>query len=490
MVRDARLTMAPDVAGTSDRVPDAPPPSTATAIHGWVGEAAAGHVAPGVDRTRWAMPAEQGPPITSSDVEPDDGVEDEGPFSAWVSPDDRLWRHPSEFRLSSEASAFSLEGFVPSRAGSVGTLERTSPLRTWTVAVVAGLVGALLASGVTMASGGLGHRTTVLQQDVTRVATPDTLALASRSTLANPDWSAVDNRIEASVVAVSNADGSAGSGVIYASGDRSRRSYILTTDDLIGGSIRVTFNDGETQVARLVGSDPKSGLALLSVPGTDRLLPTFGTVADLQVAEPLLAVSGSDQGAAPPASLTVQSVDDAVAASDDETMVGMLAVTGPATTDEGGALVDATGQVVGITTSMTALDPTQQNTSYAIPIDVARHVAAQLLAGRPATHPYLGVVNTVDLSTLIAHQLGVAGGARVETVASGSPAAAAGLSQEDVITALNGAPVGSAGALVSVVAASQPGTSMSVSYLHQGKPATVTVRITEQPASIIDPEGG
>lgn len=437
------------------------------------------------------MPSGQRPPITSPSVEADDGVDDEGPFSAWVSPDDRLWRHPSEFRpSSSDVAPFSLEGFDPSGVGAVGTLERPSAVRTWTVAVVAGVVGALLASGVTIASGGLGQRTTVLQQAVTRVATPDTLALASQSTLANPNWSVVNLRLEASVVAVSNADGSSGSGVIYAAGGGSRRSYILTTDDLIGGSVRVTFNDGETQGARLVGSDPKSGLALLSVAGTGRALPTFGTVADLQVAEPLLAISGSDQGAPPPASLTVQSVDDAVSASDDETMVGMLAVTGPATTGEGGALVDATGQVVGITTSMTALDPTQQNTSYAIPIDVARHVAAQLLAGRPTTHPYLGVVNTVDLSTLTARQLGVAGGARVETVASGSPAAAVGLSQEDVITALNGAPVSSAGALVSLLATSRPGTSMSVSYLHQGKPATVTVRVSEQPASIIDPQGG
>jgi S1-C subfamily serine protease len=358
------------------------------------------------------------------------------------------------------------------------------------VAVVAGLVGALLASGVTMASGGMGHRTTVLQQAVTRVASPDTLAMASQSTVTEPNWPAVDSSIEASVVAITNSDGSSGSGVVYADGSgSSHRSFILTTDDLVGGSIRVTFNDGETQVAHLVGSDPKSGLALLSVSGSNRPLPIFGSVADVQVAEQVLAVSGSDEGNGLPASLTVESVDDAVSASDDETMVGMLAVTGSATTDEGGVLVDATGQVVGITTSMTAVDLTQQNTSYAVPIDVARHVAGQLLAGRPTTDPYLGVVNTVDLSSLIAQQLGVAGGARVETVAPGSPAAAAGLSQEDVIIALDGRPVASAGALVSVIATSQPGDSMTVSYLHQGKPATATVRVTEQPASVIDPGG-
>jgi putative serine protease PepD len=424
-----------------------------------------------------AMPAGRTPPVVSTAVELDDGPEEEGPFSQWVSPDDRLWRHPSEFRLSTPP-------------GGVATLEHPSPVRTWTVAVVAGLVGALLASGVTMASGGLGHRTTVLQQAVTRVASPDTLAVASQSTVADPNWSVVDNRIEAYVVAITNSDGSSGSGVVYADGSgSSHRSFILTTDDLVGGSIQVTFNDGETQAAHLVGSDPKSGLALLSVTGTNRPLPVFGSVADLQVAEQLLAVSGSDEGDPPLASLTVQSVDDAVAASDDETMVGMLAVTGSATTDEGGALVDATGQVVGITTSMTAIDPAQENTSYAIPIDVARHVAGQLLAGRPATHPYIGVGNTVDLSSLIAQQLGVAGGARLGTVASGSPAAAAGLSQEDVITALDGRPVPSAGTLISVIASSQPGTSMTVSYLHQGKPATATVRVTEQPASVLDPGG-
>jgi putative serine protease PepD len=446
---------------------------------------------------RWAMPAGRRPPVVCTVVERDDGPEEEGPFSQWVSPDDRLWRHPSEFRPSLAdsvrfplAGSASLDHSSVATLGSVATLEHTSPMRTWTVAVVAGLVGALLASGVTMASGGLGHRTTILQQAVTRVATPDTLAVASKSTTANPNWSAVDNAIEASVVAITNSDGSSGSGVVYAaSSGSSDRSFILTTDDLVGGSIQVTFNDGETQAAHVVGSDPKSGLALLSVSGANRPLPIFGSVADVRVAEQVLAVSGSSGGNAQTASLTVQSVDEAVSASDDETMVGMLAVTGSATTDEGGALVDATGQVVGITTSMTAVDPTQQNTSYAVPIDVARHVAGQMLAGRPATHPYLGVVNTVDLSSLIARQLGVVGGARVETVAPGSPAAAAGLSQEDVITALDGRPVASAGALVSVIATSQTGTSMTVSYLHQGKPATATVRVTEQPASVIDPGG-
>jgi putative serine protease PepD len=432
----------------------------------------------------------------SLDVDPDDGFEDEGPFFAWLPPpDDRLWRHPSEIGASLSAGLDATQDFDAAHSfgsphGDVATALHLSPVRTWTVAVVAGLVGALLVSGVSMATGNFGARTTV-NQNVTRVAAPDTVAFSETvpSAVPVPNWPAVESALAASVVAVLASNGSAGSGVLYAT--RGGRSYILTSNDLVSGHIEVTFNDGERESAHLVDADPTSGLAIVSVGGDQRALPAFGSVADVRVAEPLLAVSGGELEGAPPSPLSVSAVDAATTISDDQTLIGMLAVTGSAATDEGGALVDARGQVVGITTSMTATDPNQQGTSYAIPIDVAAHVARQLLARAPVTHPYVGVLQAADLSSVTAGQLGVRGGALVEAVAPGSPAARAGISAADVITSVDGRPVTSAGSLEYTVWDCQPGAAVSVSYLREGaaRPTTVTVRIAEQPPSIENPNG-
>jgi S1-C subfamily serine protease len=456
------------------------------------------------------MPLAAGPPVVSQGVDPDDGMEEEGPFSAWLPPDDRLWRHPSEIgggrpagfdpthdfdtrdldsarHLVAAHDAARTAAHGEGSHGGVGTLLRTGPVRTWTVAVVAGLVGALLASGVSLATGDFGAKTTVLNSPV-RVAPTDTVALAVQSPGAPPapNWVSVNSVMAASVVAVLASSGAAGSGVLYAT--RGGRTYVLTSDDLTTGTIEVTFNDGKQQSARLVDADPGSGLALLSVDGVQPTLPTFGSVSELRVAEPVLAVSGNDQG--DPVDLSLSSVDDAATVSDTNTLVSMLAVTGSTTTGEGAALVDGQGRVVGITTAMTATNPGQQGTSYAIPIDVAEHVAEQLFAGQTVTHPYLGIIQTQDLPSAYAHEFDIAGGAEVETVAPGSPANAAGLRSGDTITAVDGDPVTSAGGLVSRLCAYAPGRSVNLTYVQpSGRHTTVSMRVINQPSNIDDPDG-
>lgn len=445
-------------------------------------------------------------------MDPDDGFEDEGPFSAWLPPDDRLWRHPSEIggdtsrdaphdlgdlaRIGSGNSDVTrdFDARLQATHGTIGTLVRGGPVRTWAIAVVAGVVGALLASGVSMATRDFGSRSPGAQTAASvstpnTVATPDTVALTLPQTPAGmaptPNWTSIASAIAASVVGVVAPNGSAGSGILFAIGNK--RSYILTTDDLASNDAQITFDDGEQTSAKLVRSDPASGLAIVSVPGLERAIPTFGSVSDVREAEPVLAVAGG-QPAVTDAPLSVTSVDVAATMSDDQTLVNMLAVTGTAPTGEGGALVDAQGRVVGITTSMTATDPNEQGTSYAIPINMAVHVADQLLNNKRVTHPFLGVLQAQDLSSVTARAMGVGGGATVETVAPGSPAAKAGISAGDVITAMGSMRVTSAGALVSALCHFEPGNTVTLHYLHEGKPVSVTLRIREQPSNIDDPD--
>ncbi|MDQ6782980.1 MAG: S1C family serine protease [Actinomycetota bacterium] len=356
------------------------------------------------------------------------------------------------------------------------------------MAVVAGVVGAIIASGVGVAIGSFDKHTTVVQA-VTRMMTPTSMSLPSAAN-ASPNWPAVADSIAPSVVSITTTGSSGnqtGSGVLYvAVGDR---SYILTSANLIGDDrVKVTFNDRESQYARIVGIDRKTGLALVSVSGTSRIFPTFSPESALQVAEPVLGV-GSRTSRASGASVvagSISSLDDAINVGDASTMEGLVAVNRSTSTEgnAGGALVDPLGTVFGIEAQVSSPDASTNGQSFVVPIDIADHVARQMLGGERVTHPWLGTVDTADLSTATAHQFQLAGGAQVTQVTPGSPAERAGMATSDIITAFNGHPVRSTGGLTGLIVNCQPGYQATISYLHKGKPATATVTMAETPSDV------
>jgi putative serine protease PepD len=415
----------------------------------------------------------------------DEGREDDGPLFAFLPPDDRLWRHPSEI---GDVPTEPNPTVPPSPARSIATLARPVA-RTWSVALAAGLVGALIASGVFVGTGMAGRQTTVVEP----VMTPATVALeatsgASQSGVAN--WPSIANALAASVVAVrvsNEGNLQTGSGVLYAAGDN--QSYLITAQDLVagGGSVVVVFTNGEVQDARLVGSDPLTGIALLATAGAHRSFPPFGSVSNVEIAEQVLAVGTRLANSSPVVTGAVSGLDQAVTtgSNDGDTMVGMLALSGatlPQTSD-GGALVDPNGEVVGIATDVTSTDPSAQGVAYAVPIDVAEHVATQLLAGQTPTHPWLGIDDATDLTGAAATQLGVTGGAVVGMVDAGSPASAAHLQPDDIVIAFDGHAVTSSGALVTLLSQCQPGERTTLTFLRQAKKLTVTVTVGDQPSN-------
>lgn len=356
------------------------------------------------------------------------------------------------------------------------------------MAVVAGVVGAIIASGVGVATGSFDRRTTVVQP-VTRMMTPTSMSVSSTAT-ASPNWPAVADSIAPSVVSITTTGSSGnqtGSGVLYTSvGDR---SYILTSANLIGdGRVQVTFNDGEPQYAHVVGVDRQTGLGLVSVSGGSRIFPTFSFESAVQVAEPVLGVGARNSGvnAAPVVAGSISSLDEAINVGDASTMEGLIGINTSAAADgnAGGALVDPQGAVFGIEALVNSPDAGSNGQSFVVPMDVAEHVARQMLAGQRVTHPWLGTVNTADLSTATARQLQLPGGAQVTEVTPGSPAQQAGVDPSDVITAFNGHPVQSTGGLTQLVANCDPGYRATISYLHKGKPATATLTMAETPGDV------
>jgi S1-C subfamily serine protease len=415
----------------------------------------------------------------------DAGREEDGPLFALLPPADRLWRHPSEVSGDLEASGLVLAG-RDARDGA--TLVRPTA-KVWFVALAAGLAGALIASGFFLATGITDRRTTVVEP----VVTPNTVALANAPSTppsAVGDWPSIANALAASIVAVrvsSAGNLQVGSGVLYAVGDD--ESYILTAEDLVpdGGRVTVAFTTGLTAQARIVGRDPVTGIAVLATPGTHRSFPTFGSVSNVEIAEQVLAVGSRLANSSPVAGGTVSGLDQEVTTADnDDSMIDMLALSGitvPEASD-GGALVDPDGDVVGIDTDITSTDPSAEGVAYAVPIDVAEHVARQLLSGVQLTHPWLGVDDATDLASSAAAKLGVSGGAEVGSVAQGSPAASIGLEPYDVITRLDGQAVTSSGALVTLLAQLRPGERASLTFFRQDKRSTVRVAIDEQPAGV------
>jgi len=405
----------------------------------------------------------------------EDGSEEEGPAFAWLPPDDRLWRHPSEVGASAP-------GRPVLQRRSTWPTNRGRPLG---VALFAGTLGALLAIGVGMATGLVGHRTVL---DPVPVPTPDTAALAVSSPGDGVgNWAEIADTLAPSLVSVqtTTAGGEVlSSGVLYTAGNG--RTYVLTAADAPADadSMKVQFENGETEVAHLVGSDPLTQIALLWVAGVHRSFPTLGSVATVQVADPVLALGARTAGATPVAAGEVTGLDQQLELAGGSSLDGMLAISGlevPPSAD-GGALVDAAGAVIGIDTDLTSVNPADQGVAYAVPIDVAARVADQLLDGRPPTHPWIGIDDATDLSTAVATELGIPGGAEVGAVASDSPAARDGLVPGDVVTGFAGHDVPSSGVLVMLLAAARPGEHTTITYLAGHRRTTVPITVAAEPA--------
>lgn len=383
----------------------------------------------------------------------DEGQEEDGPLFAWLPPEDRLWRHPSE------VSADPNQPTRPFPSGRGGWPAN----HLWSVAVAAGLVGALVASALFVATGTLyPHSTTrVIEQPVT-----PTSLLTNKTTSSGADgatWPQVAKMLAPSVVAVSSSVAGAGeqtgSGVIVLGGGS--KTYVVTSSDLLqsGGALRVQLNDGRTVTAKLAGSDQVTGLSVLSIPVTHQNLPVWGSVAALSEAEPVLAIGANTSSGSNYTQGTVSSLDQTVADQNDTTLVGMLAITGSqaSPTTDGGAVVDQAGEVIGIETNA-ASTGSDQSMAYAVPVDVAYRVAIEIVTHRPITHPWLGVESSVDGG----------GGALVGPVYPGSPAARIGLRPDDIITDIAGQRVTSSGMVTSVITAYPVGRRVAIDF-RQGK---------------------
>jgi putative serine protease PepD len=287
----------------------------------------------------------------------------------------------------------------------------------------------------------------------------------------------IASRVSPAVVSIevrlANA-GATGSGVVV----DADQGYVVTNNHVVSGAdgvegaeIRAVFSDGSGSTARIVGRDPASDIAVLKVEKPRLVAASLGSSGDVVVGDPVVAI-GSPLGlAGTVTSGIVSALDRPVRlsgeGSDTNAVINALQTDAPINPgNSGGALVDASGAVIGINTAIASLGGTGTGggsigLGFAIPVDTVRDIAEQLISTGKAVHATLGV-NARSVTD------GTRDGALVVNVEPGSPAAVAGIREQDVVIAVNGKRVGSSEELAVSVDAHAPGETVTVEIVRGG----------------------
>ncbi len=258
-----------------------------------------------------------------------------------------------------------------------------------------------------------------------------------------------------------------GSGVVI-----DGEGHVLTARIVVAGAkaLRVTTADGSTYAATLKGIDEATGLAVLQIEDApEGLEPAeFGDSGGLRVGQPVFAV-GSAMGYA--GTVTTGIVSGLGRTVRDAGQVPLTQVDAAMHAGmSGGPVCDAGGRVIGIALVGTGSTGGQRDMGFAIPIDAAKPVIEDLIAGREVQRGYLGVFFK-DLTPELAEAFGYVGeeGALVEEVLEGSPADAAGLEAGDIVVAVGGRRVKNGMELKQAVTAMEPGQAAAISVWREGK---------------------
>src|SRR5215475_6217455 len=273
-----------------------------------------------------------------------------------------------------------------------------------------------------------------------------------------------------------------GSGVII-----DKRGYVLTNFHVVKGadSVTVRLNDRHEFRGRIVGSDPKTDLAVVKFdPDHELALATLGNSDVLRVGEWAIAIGnpfGLDQTVTVGVISATGRADVGIATY--ENFIQTDASINPG--NSGGPLVNLKGEVVGINTAIVAAG---QGIGFAIPINMVKRVVDQLVDKGKVVRGWIGV-SLQPLSVELAQSLGLDGtqGAVVGSTMAGSPAAQAGLQQGDVILSYNKVPVDDYRHVQRLVAETPVGRVVSLDVLRKKQKVQVSVTIAEVPDSAPKP---
>ncbi len=371
--------------------------------------------------------------------------------------------------------------------------------------VAASLISAVLASagtyGVLRATGSL---------DV--AATTQTLARGETTSAPQPgaadDQSAITTvaaNVSPAIVTITESGSTAnpndpfgqvptsgiGSGVIFDS-----HGWIVTNKHVVAGStqLQVALQDGREFSGTIYGIDTLTDLAIVKVDATGLPTAPIGDSSAAKVGQLAIAIGS-------PLGTYTNSVTSGIISAfgrtiqvQDGTTINNLIQTDAAINpgNSGGALLDARGTVVGINT---AVAQTAEGIGFAIPINIARPIMEQALAGQKLARPWIGIrYQALTLQIADQAKLPVSAGAWLQpsaasgstspAVVPGSPAEKAGLKEGDIITSVNGVKISTTAPLDDILTQYTPGTTVALDVLRNGASITLSLTLGTRPANL------
>lgn len=409
-------------------------------------------------------------------------------------------------------------GFTPDPQAAPASSPRTTPRRQrrgpgWSGTIAVAILTALATLGASYLLWGPAAMTSLTRSGA-EVATQAPVTQASAQ---HTNWEQVAKSVQKAVVAIqvqSENSGDTGSGVIFDTQGHVLTNYHVVASAITGkAQIVLQLADGTLYRAHVVGSDATTDLAVLAIeePRADLQMVALGSSSNLTVGQPVAAIGaplglentmttgiisaldrpvtvrqaprtpGSNGGGAleiPGLQRPGQAVGEQVITN----AIQVDAAINPG--NSGGPLFAADGTVIGITSSIASLGQSEGDTSgsigigFAIPVNLAKTVADQILSTGSAKHAYLGVMIRTEATQVDGRSIA---GAGIDQVIAGGAAEKAGLAAGDVITSVDGRMVTSGTALTGFVRWYVPGDKVTLEFVrdHKAQKVEVTLGSTE-----------
>lgn len=416
----------------------------------------------------------------------------------------RQWKAPYAKEDARESSAATPERwFEPSGPSEGGTGGPSLPPAGGGYG--RGIVGVLFATSLVAALVGAGGTYAALRASgllnraqAAPAATNPNVSIESDASTVIAAVAAVSPAVVQIVITDASGNTSVGSGVIYDS-----RGWILTNKHVIAAAktMTVRLQDDRHMPATVYGMDTLTDLAILKVEAAGLVAAPIGDSSTLRVGELAIAI-GSPLGLQYPNTATTGIVSalgrDISIASDDPSLPTPVTLHGLIQTDaainagnSGGPLVDGSGRIIGIATAEV---DSGQGIGFAIPIDTAKPIMQQALAGEPLSRPFIGVTYLeIDPGVKEQYKLPLdqgawvhredASGTLLEAVTPGSPGDTAGIKTGDIITEIEGQTIDLSNRLEDVIVQYAPGRTVSLEIYRNGGYQAMMITLGTRPST-------
>ena len=370
-------------------------------------------------------------------------------------------------------------------------------------AIAAGVVGAALTVGVLAATGTFNDEGPALavpptQEAVTSTEAPsDSPAPINNTIINNELGSAVNPTAVAvktipSIVTVNTFSGEGESAVGVGSGSGvvlTSDGYIATNEHVVDGAANyaVTFEDGRVYEAELVGQDALTDLAVLKITA-DGLVPIeFGSSDVLALGDPAVAVGnplGQDGGSSISVGI-VSAFDRQVDFGDGSSLFGMIQTDAAINSgSSGGALVNADGQLIGITSAIGVSNAGPEGIGYAIPVELVERITDEIIEIGDVNHPFLGVTVGTFLEEKADGAIQPSGAEIIGIEGDDSAAAAAGIEEGDVVVMIGDKEISTRNDLILEVRLYRVGDVVEFGVLRNGEPLRFSVEMGQRPSAL------